>query len=36
MPDPNERPMKFPDENKWLWDLIEDIREKITESLNPI
>jgi dynein heavy chain, axonemal len=36
IPDPNERPMKFPDENKWVWDLIEDVREKITASLTPL
>lgn len=22
-PDPNERPRKYPDENKWIWDLVE-------------
>lgn len=36
IPDPNERPMKFPDENKWVWDLIEDVREKVTHSLDPL
>lgn len=24
-PDPNERPRKYPDENKWIWDMIESI-----------
>jgi len=21
-PDPNERPRKYPDENKWIWDML--------------
>ena len=25
-PNPHERPRKYPDENKWLWDVIEDLR----------
>lgn len=25
-PDPTARPMKFPDENKWIWDLLENLR----------
>lgn len=25
-PDPNERPKKYPDENKWIWVLLQDLR----------
>lgn len=26
-PDPNELPRKYPDENKWLWDMYENLKE---------
>lgn len=25
IPDPEKRPRTYPDENKWIWDMIEDI-----------
>ncbi len=36
MPDPNERPKKYPDENKWIWDLVENLREQLTAALKPL
>lgn len=35
-PDPNERPRKYPDENKWIWDMIENLREKLTAGIKPL
>lgn len=32
-PDPNERPRKYPDENKWIWDMIENIKVKLNEGV---
>lgn len=26
-PNPNDRPRKYPDENKWLWEVIEKLRD---------
>jgi len=34
--DPNERPRKYPDENKWIWDLIEDVKAKLVTGLEPL
>ena len=36
IPDPNERPRKYPDENKWIWDIIEDLEEKLNKGLEPL
>ncbi len=35
-PDPKELPRKYPDENKWIWDLLEDLRERLMEGLKPM
>lgn len=35
-PDPNARPKKFPDENKWIWDLLENLRAKLLEGIKPL
>ena len=35
-PDPNLRPKKYPDENKWIWEMIERIREKFTNGIKPL
>jgi dynein heavy chain len=35
-PNQSERPLKFPDENKWLWDLIESLRERLKEGIAPL
>lgn len=36
IPDPAARPRKYPDENKWIWDLIEELREELTRGLAPL
>lgn len=35
-PDPTSRPMKFPDENKWVWDLLDNLRSKLVEGIKPL
>ena len=35
-PDPNERPRKYPDENKWIWDMLQDVQQKITLAMKPL
>lgn len=35
-PNENERPRKYPDENKWLWDMIEDLRDKLNQGIEPL
>ena len=35
-PDPNERPKKYPDENKWIWDMIEDLKEQLGKGIDPL
>jgi dynein heavy chain len=35
-PNPAERPRKYPDENKWLWDVIEDLRDRLLEGIEPL
>jgi dynein heavy chain len=35
-PNPLERPRKYPDENKWLWELIEDLRADLIRSTEPL
>jgi len=35
-PDPNERPRKFPDENKWVWVLYNDLKSEIEEAIKPL
>lgn len=29
-PDPNLRPRKFPDENKWIWELSDILQERVS------
>jgi dynein heavy chain, axonemal len=35
-PDPNMRPKKLPDENKWIWEMIENIRNHFTDGIKPL
>ena len=35
-PNVHERPRKYPDENKWLWDMIEDLRGKLNDGIEPL
>lgn len=35
-PNPNERPLKFADENKWVWDLIEGLKNRLKEGIQPL
>lgn len=35
-PNPSERPRKFADENKWLWLLIEHIRDELLRGISPL
>lgn len=35
-PDPNERPRKYPDENKWIWDMIENLKAKLSVGVDPL
>jgi dynein heavy chain len=32
-PDPNVLPRKYPDENKWLWDMYELLETKLKEAV---
>ena len=35
-PDPNERPRKYPDENKWVWDAYYRLKKTIEDALEPL
>lgn len=35
-PDPNERPLKFPDENKWLWDMYYEFKDMMETAIKPL
>lgn len=35
-PDPNERPRKFPDENKWVWVLYYDLKKEMELAIKPL
>jgi dynein heavy chain len=35
-PDPNSIPRKLPDENKWIWDLIEEMKAHIQRGIAPL
>ncbi|CAD8156782.1 unnamed protein product [Paramecium pentaurelia] len=35
-PNPNERPKKYPDENKWIWLLIEHIKDELIRGIKPL
>jgi dynein heavy chain len=35
-PDPNERPLKYPDENKWIWVLFENLKKDLFDSIKPL
>ncbi len=35
-PDPNSLPRKLPDENKWIWYLIQDVEVFMTEAVAPL
>jgi dynein heavy chain len=36
IPDPQARPRKYADENKWIWDLVEDLKAKMNKGLEPL
>ena len=36
VPDPNKRPRTYPDENAWIWDIVESLEEKLTKGLEPL
>lgn len=35
-PDPTSIPRKLPDENKWIWDLIEDMKANVQRGIAPL
>ncbi|KAL4427402.1 hypothetical protein ABPG74_009674 [Tetrahymena malaccensis] len=35
-PDMSARPRKFPDENKWIWDLLENLKLQLIEGIKPL
>lgn len=35
-PDPNERPRKFADENKWVWDTYYCVKAAMEQALKPL
>ena len=35
-PDPNALPRKYPDENKWLWDMYELLENNLKEAVKPL
>jgi dynein heavy chain len=35
-PDPNERPLKYPDENKWIWELVNSLRGDVEAAIEPL
>ncbi|KAL4440889.1 hypothetical protein ABPG74_009302 [Tetrahymena malaccensis] len=35
-PDPNARPRKFPDENKWIWEMAELLKERVGQATEPL
>lgn len=35
-PDPLERPRKFPDENKWVWELYFKLKQEVEDSIGPL
>jgi dynein heavy chain len=35
-PNPNDRPRKYPDENKWLWEMIEMLRSSLNSAIEPL
>ncbi|EGR27865.1 hypothetical protein IMG5_187090 [Ichthyophthirius multifiliis] len=35
-PDPNQLPRKYPDENKWIWDMLENLKEQLMEGIKPL
>ena len=35
-PDPNIRPRKYPDENKWLWDMYENLENTMKIAVQPL
>jgi dynein heavy chain len=32
-PDPNERPRKYPDENKWVWELYYSLKKDVEDAI---
>lgn len=36
LPDPQERPLKLPDENLWLWDLYDRLTASMSEAVKPL
>lgn len=35
-PDPNILPRKYPDENKWMWDMYVNLEEKLKLAVKPL
>lgn len=35
-PDPSNRPRKYPDENKWLWDMYENLENNMRIAVKPL
>lgn len=35
-PDPNERPRKYPDENKWVWELYHKMKKEVEDAIQPL
>ena len=35
-PDPNEKPRRFPDENKWVWDIYQEYRRIMEKAVEPL
>lgn len=36
IPDPQARPLKFPDENLWIWDMFEDLKQRLQKTIEPL
>lgn len=36
IPNPEERPKKYPDENKWLWDMYQNLKVNFERAIEPL
>jgi dynein heavy chain len=36
IPDPTEKPRRYPDENKWVWDLYQEYRKIMEKAVEPL
>lgn len=36
IPDPNARPLKFPDENLWIWEMFEELKQRLQKAIEPL